>query len=328
MEDLQQARRLINQAQEGILFLFFNPGAFQEDPNQWTLLQSILYRHQQESNPNYNPNLYMRGVVNQQIRGLTEDNVPPDEQTPTRVAKIRKGRHLDPQLDPANPVHPVTLITGGVQPPLRLDEDVQVPANIKAKFHNWVSELLGASQVMIHSKCVVIDPFGEHPVVITGSHNLGAKASAKNDDNMVIIEGNAALAQAYAVNIIAIFDEYRFRHYVAQHSADPNAWHGLEDNDTWQQGHLTGDAEAELQFWLGAQPTAAGGAPSPQKPLVAPPTAAPARPKPAGAGSAVPSRQQPARPKARAANSPRAPHKPAEGKKSSAKEPHRAGRKR
>jgi hypothetical protein len=256
-------------------------------------LQSILYRHQPESNPYYNSNLYIRGVVNQEIQGVTEDSLPADQKAPNQVAKIRKGAHLNPKLDPANPVHPVALITGGVEPPLRLDEDVQVPANIKAKFHNWVPELLGASQVMIHSKCVVIDPFGEHPVVITGSHNLGPKASGKNDDNMVIIEGNAALAQAYAVNIISIFQQYRYRHYVGEHTA-PNAWHGLEDNDTWQQGHLTGDAEAEMQFWLGKTPASAGGSiQTPQKAVSAtasasdtPSAATPAKAATAGAGTA------------------------------------------
>ncbi len=272
MEDLQQARRLINQAQQGILFLFFNPGPFQEDPSRWTLLQSILYRHQPESNPYYNSNLYIRGVVNQEIAGVTEANLPADQRTPAKLASIRNTRHLDPHLDPANPVHPVALISGGVEPPQRLSEDVQVPANIKAKFHDWAQELLGASMVMIHSKCIVIDPFGAHPVVMTGSHNLGPKASQMNDDNLVIIEGDAALAQAYAVNIIAIYQEYRFREYVTKNAASPNAWHGLEDNDTWQQGHLSGDAEGELQFWLGQTVTAsssAGGPPSPPTGLTA-----------------------------------------------------------
>lgn len=257
MEDLQQARRLINQAQQGILFLFFNPGPFQDDPNRWTLLQSVLYRHHQEGNPFYNPNLYMRGVVNQQIKGLTEDSVPPDAKTPANLRKIRKGSHLNPERDPASPSNPVALINGGVDPPVQLSEDVEVPANVKAKFHNWVPELLGASMVMIHSKVVVIDPFGEHPVLMTGSHNLGPKASSMNDDNLVIVEGNAALAQAYAINIVAIYQEYRFRAYVAKHSGDGNAWHGLEDDDTWQSGHLTGDAQSELKFWLGQTPAAA-----------------------------------------------------------------------
>ena len=76
------------------------------------------------------------------------------------------------------------------------------------------------------------------------------------DDNLIIIEGNNALAQAYALNIIAIFQEYRWRQYVNTHAASPTAWRGLEDNDTWQDGHLQTDV-GELNFWLGDPPTAA-----------------------------------------------------------------------
>ncbi|MGH9666541.1 MAG: phospholipase D-like domain-containing protein, partial [Bryobacteraceae bacterium] len=149
----------------------------------------------------------------------------------------------------------VVLFNGAANPPERLDADVTVPAAIKTAFADWRQELLGASMVMIHSKVVVVDPFGAHPVLMTGSHNLGAKASAKNDDNLVIIENNAALAAAYAVNIIAIYQEYRWRHYVAQHAADPKAWRGLADDDQWQTGYLTNDKQ-EMNFWLNgaAQP--------------------------------------------------------------------------
>lgn len=35
---------------------------------------------------------------------------------------------------------------------------------------------------MVHSKVVVVDPFGSHPTVLTGSHNLGPKASDTNDE--------------------------------------------------------------------------------------------------------------------------------------------------
>ena len=37
--------------------------------------------------------------------------------------------------------------------------------------------------------------------MITGSHNLGFKASYANDENMLIVQGNQALAQAYAVHV-------------------------------------------------------------------------------------------------------------------------------
>lgn len=122
-----------------------------------------------------------------------------------------------------------------------------VPAAIKAQYHDWEPELKGASSVMVHSKVIVLDPFGAEPVVMTGSHNQGYKASHSNDDNLVVIEGNSMLAQAYAANIVAIFQEYRWRDYVASHAT--NGWHGLEDDDTWQAGHLQREPK-DMLFWV------------------------------------------------------------------------------
>ncbi len=246
-EDLDYARKLINGAKEGILFLFFNPGTFQPDdqPEKWTLLQNVLNRHHEENNAYYDPNLYIKGVVNQEIPYLTEDQAPP--------AKGKKPTAGG--LDPTTPAHSVALYSGGIEPPARLTHDVLVPANIKTNFAGWEKELLNAG-VHVHSKVIVLDPFGENPVVMTGSHNLGFKASSKNDDNLVIIEGNAPLAVAYAVNIIATFQSYRWNSYVESHRQDPKVWHGLEDNDAWQTGHLTGDPLAEIQFWLGKEEAA------------------------------------------------------------------------
>ena len=132
-----------------------------------------------------------------------------------------------------------------------------VPQAIKDTFHDWAKENLG-SGVHVHSKVVVIDPFGEHPVVMTGSHNLGFKASSSNDDNLMIVEGNARLAAAYAINIIAIYQSYRWNTNVGKHRQDATFWHGLEDDDTWQNGYLTGDHLSEYRFWLGTPATAGG----------------------------------------------------------------------
>jgi hypothetical protein len=117
---------------------------------------------------------------------------------------------------------------------------------------------------------------------MTGSHNLGFKASSKNDDNLMIVEGNAPLAAAYAVNIIAIYQTYRWNAYVEAHRQDPKVWHGLVDNDAWQSSHLAGDDLAEIQFWLGTHPAAAG--PSAATPPAGPPahTASASGPAPGG----------------------------------------------
>ena len=237
-EDLDYARKLIAKAEEGILFLFFNPGSYQEDPEKETLLQDVLDRHVTK-NANYNPNLYIRGVVNQEIAHLTNDG--------SVDVKAAAGEKRSTRSHP-----PVTLFRSGSEAPQHLTKDVLVPAAIKTRFHTWEEEALRASMVMVHSKVIVLDPFGAHPVLMTGSHNLGVKASQKNDDNLVILEGPdaAPLAAAYAINIIAIYQTYRWNSYVVQHQQDPSSWHGLVDNDQWQQGHLSGDSLAELKFWM------------------------------------------------------------------------------
>ena len=262
-QDLDFARGLINAAKEGILFLFFNPGQFVPDdqpPKKWTLLQNVLFRHR-EGTPNFNGNLYIRGVVNQEIDSLT---TAPRSKTP---------KHTD--HDPSDPP-PVTLFSGG-EPPQYLGYDSMVPKNIKDVFHDWAKEMLG-SGVHIHSKVIVLDPFGQNPVVMTGSHNLGFKASSANDDNLMIIEGNAPLAASFAANIIAIYQAYRWNAYVEAHRQDPKVWHGLVDNDQWQDDYLKGDHLSELQFWFGQPPSTAGmpAAPVPGSPPIQAASAGPA----------------------------------------------------
>lgn len=282
-EDLDYARKLISAAKQGILFLFFNPGAFADSTKpaeKWTLLQNILFRHHQDA-PDYNPNLYIRGVVNQEIAGLTTESVSKKQGKPTTHAA----------LDPSGGT-PVTLFNGGNQPPTHLGYESMVPKNIKDTFHDWATEILGQG-VHIHSKVIVIDPFGDKPVVMTGSHNLGFKASSKNDDNLMIVEGNQALAASYAANIIAIYQAYRWNSYVEAHRQDPKVWHGLVDNADWQKGYLdpNGSDLPEIKFWMGSPAAAGGAAPQPpQMPQVlehcpekeeATPTPAPEPAKPA-----------------------------------------------
>ncbi len=279
-QDLDYARKLINAAKQGILFLFFNPGVFVADDqpaNKWTLLQNILFRHH-AGTPNFDGQLYIRGVVNQEITGLTT------ESTGDQPAKPSPHAALDPSAGT-----PVTLFNGGKQPPQHLGYELMVPKNIKDTFHDWATEILGQG-VHIHSKVIVLDPFGDDPVVMTGSHNLGFKASSKNDDNLMIIQGNRPLAAAYAINIMAIYQAYRWNTYVEAHRQDPKVWHGLVDTDGWQNGYLAGDELAELTFWMGSyQPAGAAAAAAPPA-HVPPATNAPPKPTKPGAKKPPPAK--------------------------------------
>ncbi len=134
------------------------------------------------------------------------------------------------------------------------DFEVVLPAPIDETTAFWHKELvkLPGTFAMVHSKVVLIDPFSQHPVLLTGSHNLGPKASGINDENLLIIRDAPGLAAAYASNIMAIYNQYRWR--FRRHAQDPKKrWKGLKDNDQWQKGYLKPGTTGlrEVDFWIG-----------------------------------------------------------------------------
>ena len=65
-------------------------------------------------------------------------------------------------------------------------------------FDRWLAEL---SQIdpdvhvyWIHTKYMLVDPLGPAPTVVTGSANFSKASTDTNDENMVVISGNRALA--------------------------------------------------------------------------------------------------------------------------------------
>ena len=85
-------------------------------------------------------------------------------------------------------------------------------AAVRIPIGNFHPELLTAGHAIIHDKIIVVDPLDEQNcAVITGSHNLGYKASYANDENLLIIRGNRELAVAYALHVLDVYDHYVFR---------------------------------------------------------------------------------------------------------------------
>lgn len=76
---------------------------------------------------------------------------------------------------------------------------------------DFEAEIKKTGHAIIHDKIVVIDPLSDKCAVITGSHNLGLKASYENDENLLIIKGNRPLAEAYMSHILDVYDHYRWR---------------------------------------------------------------------------------------------------------------------
>ena len=216
--DLEQAGELIRGAKEGVLFLMFNPGP------RGTLFNDISDLAL-PGGQHYDPDLYIQGVLNQ---------------------------------NPGTAKNPVTLFNRGEK--IDANEDVVLPAAIPGPLAFWQKELLKLPRTfaMVHSKVVVIDPYGEKPVVMTGSHNMGPKASGVNDENLIIIEGDGDLASQYAGNIMQIYSQYRWRQSVQAQHGKP-AWEGLADDDVADRSAGIGaDYDKrrlrELDFWFGDPP--------------------------------------------------------------------------
>jgi phosphatidylserine/phosphatidylglycerophosphate/cardiolipin synthase-like enzyme len=204
--DLTALQEEVKKAREGILFLMFMPGSA-------GLFSTVAARSAE-------PNLYVRGVV----------------------SELPNGRGDESAVD-------VNLIDGPNHKPLHLD--IIQPEGVKHPFASFAAEvthkqfLQGIGHAIIHSKVVVIDPFSADPVVITGSHNFSTSASAKNDENFIIVKGDHELAEAYVVNILGAYAHYRFRAFLAETNKPFN---GLKDNDKWQAPMLAANRR-ELQFW-------------------------------------------------------------------------------
>lgn len=215
--DLAEVFDAIGRAQHAVLFLAFEPGS----PS---IIEAIAKAQQAR------PSLFVRGAVT--AAGASGDFA--------------------------------VAVTGGVptkhqkgDPPVPDDFRVIHATGIKDQTGQWERELNAAGFAVIHDKIVVIDPFSDDCVVVTGSHNLGFRASYNNDENMAIIRAHRALAEAYAAHVLDVYDHYAWRYWVAKNGSA--AWTSLAGDDGWQDAYFDPTDQvksAELAFWLGASPMA------------------------------------------------------------------------
>ncbi|MBK9771869.1 MAG: hypothetical protein IPP57_13805 [Candidatus Obscuribacter sp.] len=122
------------------------------------------------------------------------------------------------------------------------------------EFADFITELLKLpeSHAITHGKIVVIinKRTGKY-TVIGGSDNLGAKASYGNDENGVIVTGNAKLAWFVFVNMFDIN-----KHYLARAAArasrffqkDSGYTGRLSQTDSWQDAWLDGYKDKEARM--------------------------------------------------------------------------------
>jgi len=140
---------------------------------------------------------------------------------------------------------------------IRHTDALMAVGGIDDEFALWRQELMKTSpqaHAIVQGRIVVVDPLSEDCAVITGSHNLGSRASSQNDENLLIIRGNRALAEACATHVMDVYGQCRWRYTVQKHGI--HAWSSLETRDTWQDKYAKpGLARTEMELWTSIERT-------------------------------------------------------------------------
>jgi PLD-like domain len=211
--DLDELKALVAGTEHGLLFLMFRPGENGVLPAVRKLAKD-------------KPQVLVRGVVS-----TLETDAPEHER-----------KDVDVEI----------FGTAGDEESLSRSYSVIEPTGFEHPVSVWAAEttrgrfMSGVGPAIVHSKVLVVDPFGDHPTVVTGSHNFSDPASAKNDENYVVIRDDPGLAEAYAVNIQSAWRHYAPRTATARTAADRNA-KDLKDEE-WLRAQLAGQ-EREAAFW-------------------------------------------------------------------------------
>ncbi len=129
----------------------------------------------------------------------------------------------------------------------------------ESAFTNWLNEeaieeelvqeesLTGLNHHVkyVHTKYMLIDPLSDDPIVITGSANFSEASTRYNDENMLVIRGDRAVADIYLTEFMRMFQHFRFRS-VAQKPTP-----GRVATDT---GHLRPDDQWRRPFYQPGSP--------------------------------------------------------------------------
>jgi phosphatidylserine/phosphatidylglycerophosphate/cardiolipin synthase-like enzyme len=207
--DLAALGQIVRDAKEGLLFLMFIPGGS-------GVLADV--RALQAAKPD----VLVRGVVSELPKGREDEKT--GSTTTVRVTVVGAQ----------NPAQAGPRTFDVVQPEGKAHPAVYWAAETTRR------QFLGSvGHAIIHSKVLVVDPFSDDPIVVTGSHNFSISASSKNDENFIVVRGDKKLAEAYTVNV-----QSAWRHY-ASRAGNPHTML----RDVAYLRALLDDQRADEPFW-------------------------------------------------------------------------------
>lgn len=91
---------------------------------------------------------------------------------------------------------------------------------------------LGTFVDFVHTKYMLIDALTDNPTIITGSANFSIASVEQNDENMIVIQGDTAVADVYFTEFVRLFDHFYSRNKHNE-SKSPRSWGDVADDDSW-----------------------------------------------------------------------------------------------
>jgi len=126
-------------------------------------------------------------------------------------------------------------------------DSIAVATTLKSPLHDFQGRLLDNVKesfhhagIHIHSKIIVVDPFGSDPIVVTGSANFSHNSTEINDSNSVVFRGHTAVADIYATEFMRMFEHYHFRAHEAR--SQKSTALGLKEDDSWSDDYYVKDS--------------------------------------------------------------------------------------
>lgn len=128
------------------------------------------------------------------------------------------------------------------------DIDVKVTAGAvyDGNEKGWAKEITtkattGAGILYVHNKFFIIDPLSNNPVVVTGSANFSANSIQNNDENSILIKGDARVADIYLTEFDRLFVHFWPRYLRMLNTAKKQPLHGfqkpLDETYTWHNNY-------------------------------------------------------------------------------------------
>ena len=104
------------------------------------------------------------------------------------------------------------------------------------QIEGWVKEHLtnlNSHVRYVHNKFMLIDPLSKNPIVVAGSANFSDASTRRNDENMVITNGNKRVADIYLGEFMRLYSHHAFREFLNR-PGPKNPPKPLRTDDWWR----------------------------------------------------------------------------------------------